>query len=286
MSRPDFIIIGAMKSGTSTLAAQLSEQTGLFMTTPKEPNYFSDEDVYAQGADWYGRLFAEAGQGDIKGEASTHYTKLPTYPETISRAKALLEAPKLVYLIRNPVTRAVSHFIHEWTQGNMSADMEAEFAAHPELIDYGRYAMQVAPWIDAFGADAVHLTSLEAMQADPQGVLAGVAAHIGHQGPVAWVEDRARENVSAERIRKLPLHGLLVDSAPATFLRRTLVPQAVRDWVKRQRRMSDRPELHDTLREALETRFAEDHAALVKLFPGNADIAPAYPFLEGSSHVA
>ena len=281
MSGPDFLIIGAMKSGTSTLAAQLSEQAGIFVTVPKEPNYFSDDDVYGQGPDWYRGLFAAARADDLKGEASTHYTKLPTYPETISRAKAALSAPKIVYLIRNPVTRAVSHFIHEWSQGNMSDDMEAEFAAHPELVAYGSYAMQISPWIEAFGAEAVHVTSLEAMQADPQGVLEEVARFLGHSGPVAWVEARARENVSAERIRKLPLHGLLVDSKAATWLRRTLVPQGLRDRIKAARRMTDRPELHDTLREALEARFAEDHARLAALFPGNRAITLSYPFLDG-----
>lgn len=281
MSRPDFLIIGAMKSGTSTLAAQLGAQDGLFMTVPKEPNYFSDDDVYAQGPDWYAGLFAKAPGGVLKGEASTHYTKLPTYPDTVARAQAALDAPKIIYLIRNPVIRAVSHFIHEWSQGNMSDDMEVEFAAHPELVAYGSYAMQITPWIEAFGAEAVHLTSLEAMQAAPQQVLSEVAAFLGHDGPVQWREEKARENVSAERIRKFPLHGLVVESKPATWLRRTLLPQSLRDRVKQARQMTDRPELHDTQREALEACFADDHAALQRLFPHNPAIALAYPFLNG-----
>ncbi len=60
MSLPDFLIVGAMKCGTSTLAAQLGAQPGLFMTTPKEPNFFSDDDVYARGMAWYRALFDAA----------------------------------------------------------------------------------------------------------------------------------------------------------------------------------------------------------------------------------
>jgi hypothetical protein len=279
MSRPDFLIIGAMKSGTSTLAAQLSEQAGIFMTTPKEPNFFSDDDVYAQGLPWYAALFDAAEPDDIKGEASTHYTKRPTYPETLTRAQAVLEAPRLVYMIRNPIERAVSHFIHEWSQGVMSDDMTAEFAHNPEIIDYGRYAMQIRPWVEAYGAAAIHLTSLEAMQADPQSVLSDAAAFIGHAGPVNWVEARARENVSAERIRKFPLHGLLVDNPVASGLRRALVPQGLRDRIKRARQMHDRPELPDTLRAALEVTFADDYAELKTLFPGHRHLASSYPFV-------
>jgi hypothetical protein len=145
MSRPDFLIIGAMKSGTSTLAAQLSEQGGIFMATPKEPNFFSDDDIFARGLDWYAALFEAADPGDLKGEASTHYTKLPTYPETLDRARAVLEAPRLVYMIRNPIDRAVSHFIHEWSQGVMSDDMTAEFARNPRLSTTGATPCRSAP---------------------------------------------------------------------------------------------------------------------------------------------
>ena len=90
MALPDYLIIGAMKCGTSTLAVQLGAQPGLFMTTPKEPNFFSDDVIYSRGAAWYQALFDDAKPGDIKGEASTHYTKLPTHPDTLSRLRNLL----------------------------------------------------------------------------------------------------------------------------------------------------------------------------------------------------
>lgn len=125
MTGPDFLIIGAMKCGTSTLQAQLARQPGVFMTTPKEPNFFSDDAIYAKGPDWYAGLFADAAPGDLTGEASTHYTKLPTHPEALPRLTAALDAPKLIYMIRDPVTRTVSHFIHEWSMGVMQGDMGA-----------------------------------------------------------------------------------------------------------------------------------------------------------------
>jgi hypothetical protein len=280
MSRPDFLIIGAMKSGTTTLAAQLGEQKGIFMTVPKEPNFFSDDEVFARGRDWYASLFADAAPDELKGEASTHYTKLPTYPQTVARAQTVLDAPRLIYMIRNPVERAVSHFIHEWSQGVMSDDMIAEFERNREIIEYGRYGMQIRPWIEAFGRDAIHLTSLEAMQADPQGVLAEVAAFIGHAEPVSWVEARARENASAERIRKFPLYNLLIENPLASNLRRALVPRRLRERIKRARQMRERPVLPDTLRIALEVAFTEDHAALAAYFPSHCHLAASYPFVD------
>ena len=65
-ARPDFMVIGAMKCATSTLHEQLARQPGLFMSTPKEPNFFSDDDVHARGMAWYEALFADAPAGSLR----------------------------------------------------------------------------------------------------------------------------------------------------------------------------------------------------------------------------
>src|SRR5690242_12371158 len=106
MSRlPSFIIIGAMKSATSTLYDQLLLQPGIFLPTLKEPNFFSDDQQYSRGLDWYKSLFSEAQSTDLLGEASTHYTKLPTYPRTIERMRGVLDQPRLIYVMRHPIDR-------------------------------------------------------------------------------------------------------------------------------------------------------------------------------------
>jgi hypothetical protein len=278
VNRPDFVILGAMKCGTSTLAAQLAAQPGLFMTTPKEPNFFSDDAVFARGLSWYESLFDAAPPGALKGEASTHYTKRPTHPQALPRMAAVLEDPKLVYLIRNPVERAVSHYIHEWSMGVMPEPIEEAFDRHPELVAYSRYAEQIAPYRDHYGAGRILVATLEEMERAPQAVLERVCAFLGHPGRPEWRAEQARVNVSAERIRRLPLHGLLVDNRVATALRRALVPQALRDRVKRARRMEDRPHLPPARRRALEALFAEDFAALRAMFPEAPGLEAAYPF--------
>lgn len=266
---PDFLIIGAMKCGTTTLQAQLAAQPGIFMTTPKEPNFFSDDDVYAQGLDWYMSLYAAAGKEDLKGEASTHYTKLPTYPETMPRMAQALQTPRLVYVIRDPIARAVSHYVHEWTQGVIRDDIETAFATHAPLIEYSRYATQLEPFIEAFGLHNILLTSLEQMTADPDGELKRVADHIGARQPVAWDHALGAQNVSAQRVRKLPMHKLLIANPLARTLRRTLVPKQVRDKV-RQARMPDAPsELTAALQQDLRQRFAPDRDKLAAYFPNH-----------------
>lgn len=276
---PDFLIIGAMKCGTSTLQSQLAAQQGIFMTTPKEPNFFSDDDIYAKGMAWYQALFVDAPAGALKGEASTHYTKLPTYPHTLTRLRASLEAPKLIYVIRNPVQRAVSHYLHEVTMRVMTADAQAMFATHPELIAYGQYAMQITPFIDAYGKDRVFLTSLEQLKSDPDGELARIGLFLGRDDLV-WDHGQMAQNVSAERIKRFPLHGVVFDNPVATALRRMLVPQSLRDKIKARRQISDRPTLPEPLLRKLETEFAADHAALAQIFPDHSALRLCYPFLD------
>jgi hypothetical protein len=238
------------------------------MTTPKEPNFFSDGANFARGIDWYERLFAAAAPGDLKGEASTHYTKLPTYPDTLVRMQAVLPSPRLIYVVRDPIARAVSHYIHEWTEGRMSGDPAAAFERHPELVEYGRYGMQIEPFLKAYGREAVLLTSLERLKTNSDAELRRIAAHLDLAASPVWHADIAAQNVSAERIRKLPLHRLLVTNPVATALRRALVPQSVRRRIRDARKMGHRPELPESLVAQLRGVFAADLAELRSLFPG------------------
>lgn len=280
MSGPDFIVIGAMKCGTTTLAAQLGAQEGIFITDPKEPNYFSDDDVYARGPEWYAGLFAGAGATDLRGEASTHYTKRPDLPRTVERMRAALPQVRLVYVIRDPMARIVSHYIHDWSQGGLSVPLDVALERHSPLVDYGLYGWQVEPFVEAYGAEAVLLTSLERMRADPEGELSRIVRHIGLEGPARWVEDREVENSSAKRSRKFPFYELLINHSVMRALRRALVPKALRTWVRTARQMKERPEIPAAMREALEARFAEDRARLARIFPNDPSLDLAYPFLE------
>lgn len=268
-----------MKSGTSTLAAQLGAQDGIFITTPKEPNYFSDDEIYVQGPDWYARLFEGAAAGDLKGEASTHYTKLPTYPETLARLTAGCEAKRFVYMIRNPMDRAVSHFMHEWSQGLIGQEVSLDQALDvlPEMISYGLYGMQMAAWLDVFDRTQIHIETMEALKLDPQEVLTRVGRFLERDGLV-WQADLGRQNVSTERLRAGPFDRWLLHSAPATWLRRTLVPQTLRDRIKAGRRMPERPSFSAATITRLEATFAEDRTLLLSKFPDRPDLDVCYPF--------
>jgi hypothetical protein len=271
---PDFVIIGAMKCGTTTLQEQLAAQPGVFMSTPKEPNFFSDDPVWAKGLGWYESLFADAPPGALKGEASTHYAKLPTYPACADRLAATLPDARLIYVTRDPFARLVSHYIHEWTMGVIRTDLETALTRHPELVAYGRYAMQLAPYVARFGRERILLTSLERLEAEPDAEFARIGAFLGAPAPFVWRRDLGPANVSAERIRRLPFAHLLIDHPVAAALRRTFAPKALREFVKDRLRMKRRPVLSEAARARLAPVFEEDRAALARLFPEAAVGSP------------
>lgn len=280
MTCPDFIIIGAMKCGTSTLAAQLGLQAGIFITTPKEPNFFSDDVVHAKGVAWYSNLFDAAAPGDLKGEASTHYTKLLTHPDAAARMAQTIKDPKLIYMIRDPIARLVSHYIHEWSMEEMKGSLVEALDRHPELVDYSLYGRQLTPYVAQYGQDRILVVRLEDMQVAPQQTLEHVCRFLGYDSRPLWQSEFARENVSAERIRRFPLHDLVFDNPLATTLRRALVPQALRDRIKQARQMRTRPKLPAESRRALEARFTADLETLLSLFPDRPDLAKSYPFAD------
>ncbi len=242
---PDFIIIGAMKSATSTLHNQLSAQPGIFMSSPKEPNFFSDDDIYNHGLSWYSGLFSYANARDICGESSTHYTKLPDYSDTIQRLKAAIPRPKLIYVMRHPVDRLISHYMHQWSEGVISCDINQAIDRYPELVDYSCYGMQITPYLQEFGHKAVLPLFFDDLKKNKDRALNRVGTFIGCTQPLIWIDDLTQDNQSSQRIRRFYGYELLINSRPMAWLRKNLIPQALRNRIKKRLTMQQRPQISD-----------------------------------------
>ena len=259
---PNFVIMGAMKCATTTLHDQLSLQPGVFMTALKEPLFFSNDEVYARGLDWYLDLFSAAKPGDICGESSTHYTKLPTYPHAIARLQQQVPDVKLIYMMRDPLERLVSHYMHEWSQREVSGSLSQAIKQYPELYQYGLYSMQLRPYLEAFGPDRVLPVFFERIKLDPQAELARIGRFIGLAQPTVWQTDRAHRHSSRDRLRKSPLRDAIVHAPLLREIRQNLVPKSVRRWVRGLWQMQERPELSKSDRAWLAAQIDPDLAVL------------------------
>lgn len=109
---PDFIVAGAAKCGTTYLLDALALHPEIAVSEPKETLYFSTQKpwgMHDKGPGYYARCFANRGHARLIGEASPHYFVDPASPGLIA---AHAPDTKLIFLIRDPVKRAVSHYVH------------------------------------------------------------------------------------------------------------------------------------------------------------------------------
>jgi hypothetical protein len=164
---PSFVVIGAEKSGTTALAEALSRHPSIHVPKAKELRYFSSHN-WARGLDWYTSQFSPEPGVTCMGEASPAYSLFPVEPNVVPRMRATLgPGLRLVYLVRDPIERLVSHYLHAITYGWVAADTPVDEAVEqaPLLVTASLYATQLARYHDHFGPDSVHVVVFEDMAA-------------------------------------------------------------------------------------------------------------------------
>jgi Sulfotransferase domain len=151
MGYPDFLIVGAMKAGTTSLSSWLGSQPEVFVPPIKEPNFFSDDRVWNKGLGWYRGLFDEAEPDRMGGEASVAYTDLVGSKVAATRIAQVLPDVKLVLVIRNPVDRLRSHYRHEVLRGRERRPL-GEVLRDPSspYVERSRYFACFEPFAERF----------------------------------------------------------------------------------------------------------------------------------------
>lgn len=198
---PDFLIVGAMKAGTTTLWQDLLLNDAVFFPIDKEPGSLTRDEILSEpGRQQYAALFAAARKDQVCGEASTTYTKMPDITGCAERARRVIgERLKVIYVVREPVSRVISQHHHECTDGGMTGDIDAAVREHPRLINYSRYAMQIRPWIDTFGPQAVRIVRFEDYVADRRSIVADLSRFLGVEPRVEQIDVTAAYNRSRDK---------------------------------------------------------------------------------------
>jgi len=236
MSVPDFLIVGAMKAGTTTLYQDLIRHPDVFMPEHKEPKTLVRFGDRAAALREYKVLFPGSADRMIKGEASTAYTKRPDFEDIAECAHAVIGAGlRIVYMRRDPVERIVSHYKHWVQRKKIDAPIGQALRDHPELIDYSRYDWQIEPWKRRFGEGAVLEIDLADYAANRISVVEKVLAHIGADPArlppleVTFVANSAREMKHID-------NKLLDSFIRSRFYGRRvkpLIPRSWREWARR-----------------------------------------------------
>jgi len=248
---PDFVIIGAAKSGTSALYDILARHPDVFGSPVKEPNYFAlaseparfrgpgDEDTVnrmsVSDRSEYLRLYGAAPDGATTFEASTMYLSSDVAPGALRRATPDV---RLVCVLREPVARAFSSYLHMVRDGREPAPtFRAALDDEPRRIadnweplwHYSRlscYHTHLLRYVDAFPREQIHLVAYDDFRDEPSRVVTELLDFLGLDTQVE-LDLGTRVNVSGEP-RSRHLQRLLVRESVARRLFRRTMPQRIR----------------------------------------------------------
>jgi len=171
MSRlPNFIVIGAMKAGTTSLFQYLKLHPEISMSKIKETNFFVDSH-FSKGIEWYKNQFPNDNK--VKGEACTNYTKYPVNKGVPERIYQTVPDVKLIYILRDPIERLLSQVHHSILKGNEDEEDYQLKLYNPgcHYINCSRYYMQLEQYFPYFSKDQMLILTAEELKNDTPGTL-------------------------------------------------------------------------------------------------------------------
>jgi hypothetical protein len=184
---PDFIIIGVVKGGTTSLHHYFDQHPDVFMTVVKEPNYFSfDEDKHAHVTQKhmfrvrsqleYERLFTKAAPTSKKGEASPSYFRSSVAP---LRIKETIPDCRLIVSLRNPVDRAYSAYLMSLRSGAANIPVEQIEPGRDRWIGGSLYADPLRRYMKVFDAANFKIVLFDDISHNPRAVMSDLFRFIG-----------------------------------------------------------------------------------------------------------
>jgi len=256
---PTFILVGAMKCGTTSLHQYLGAHPHICVSDPKEPDFFlrrNEKDL-----DWYRQCFGEAAQE--YGEASTNYTKYPTFRGVPERMHDLLPEVKLLYLVRDPIERALSHYAHNRAAGRESQPVHAAFRPVDEshYLQTSRYHAQIVRYLDYYPRERLLVVESERLRADRQEVLRSIFEFLGVSTAVDAAAFEDEYHTTSGKLRpgvSSFLQGTVLGRT-LTSMGQALLPQTVLEQGRKIVQTDvERPGLSDATRHDVQAYLRDD----------------------------
>lgn len=277
---PDFLIIGAAKSGTSTLTDYFRLHPRLWVSRIKEPEFFALDRVYERGFDWYRGLFDGASPNQLCCEASTAYTRWPQFPDAAGRIAQALPNAKLIYLMRHPVERAYSHYVHRVTKEVYPGQpvrwtFDEHVKTDPMCLDGSRYMDQIEQYLRYFPKERFLFLFTEELNRNPKALLGKIWRFLEVEEIDIGDEPLVSNETSSQREGKIRAHTTgPLRAIPGLYRVARMLPQSWRDrlyallqgspYGKWQRRRHTPPKLSPQSRKRLIEEFREPNERLGK----------------------
>ena len=210
MPKPNFLLIGAQKSATTSISVMLSNHPDVIVVKGKEPHFFSENRQYARGWDWYMSLFSHYNGERAIVDASTSYSRTNAFPNSISRIIKHVPDAKILYSVRHPLDRMESAYI-EWmtTPGFPIVENSINHMVRkePNIIESSRYWKNISVYRKHFSDHRIKIIWFDEYVADPDAVLADVFEFMGVDPSINIQDSHLAIASSESRINKLHMPG-------------------------------------------------------------------------------
>ncbi len=175
---PNLLVIGGLKCGTTSLHHYLNLHPEIAMSRPKELNFFVEQLNWPLGRDWYAAHFD--ADAPVRGETSPHYTNRPRFAGVAQRIGAMVGDARLIYMVRDPIDRMLSHYLHNVGGGYETRGLtEALSDADSAYVARSRYAFQLEPYLDAFAPESIEIVTREELKEDRPATMRRVFSFLG-----------------------------------------------------------------------------------------------------------
>ena len=201
MTLPTFVVIGAMKAGTVSLRHYLDEHPDVFLGrggTLGEPNFFIAEANWPRGRGWYESLFDGAGRATAIGECSPCYTWAHIYRGVPQRMAQVVPEARLVYLVRDPIARMQSMYMHQVSAGRERRRAEVALL-DDRYLGPSRYGFQLAAFLDHFDRSQVLVIASEVLRDRPREALSAVFGHLAVDPAAVDLDQRHQDHRSMSK---------------------------------------------------------------------------------------
>ena len=241
MKHPDFLVIGAQKAGTTTLFSLLSKHPNIYLPPGKEVQFFSNDLLYAKGAEWYfNENFQQGKASDVKGEVSPQYMCHDKVP---GRIKELLPNIKFIMILRHPLKRAFSHyqmsvrrgrenrgFLEAFADSLNDINSRTEFREDQAYYRHSDYMQIIRRYLTLFSKEQFLVVFLEDLELSPELVLGRIYKYL--ELPPAALENPAVRLHAAGEIKYLWLNRFLRHQGVVRWLLKRTLPFRLRAAIK------------------------------------------------------
>jgi hypothetical protein len=259
---PDFIIIGTMKGGTSSLFYYAGLHPQIALSKKKEVDFFLDHN-WSRVVQWYKSFFAPSDR--VKGEASPNLSKFPSSAAAPGRIASLLPDVKLIYLLREPVSRIESHLHHNLLRQRITVQQIENLQQHPDIAERyllpSRYHLQLCKYLEHFPRERILILTSERLRSEPAQQMSRFFEFVGVDPGFRTAKFQQARHVSA-RARRWHSKSAKLTRVLQRLDSRKLIPGPVLRLLSEE---VPRPKLSEATRAWLREQLQDDTLQLKQL---------------------